>query len=225
MSESFNNVIDDGRFKPLVGLLEDIRIHVMTSNEGKIRMIDGYEGEVTPHVKKLLDKQRKKVKDCTPISGGRGWYEVDHGREKYRVNVRNEISCTCRRFEVSGIPCSHMISALLAENRNVRTPESMVSGWFSISKWKVCYELILKPNNGMELWPMHKDVIVLPPPFKDPLGRKKTPKRRLEAFETSAGRQTQHGIQMVSSLLFFFYLYVVFNRLFMIYCFNHVMLY
>ncbi|CAA7048313.1 unnamed protein product [Microthlaspi erraticum] len=45
MSESFNNVIDDGRFKPLVGLLEDIRIHVMTSNEGKIRMIEEHEGE------------------------------------------------------------------------------------------------------------------------------------------------------------------------------------
>lgn len=117
MSESFNSVIKDGRSKPLVGLLEDIQIHVMRSNEGKMRMIDEYEGEVTPNVKKTLDKERKKVKDCTPICGGRGWYEVEHGTNKYSVNVRNEVSCTCRQYEVSGIPCSHMISALLAENR------------------------------------------------------------------------------------------------------------
>ncbi|CAH2080034.1 unnamed protein product, partial [Thlaspi arvense] len=110
MSKLLNNVINDGRFKQLVGLLEDIIKHVMISNEGKIRIIDGYKREVNPHVKK------KKVKDCTPICGGRGWYEIDHGRDKYSVNVRNEISCPCRRYEVSGIPCSHMISALLAKN-------------------------------------------------------------------------------------------------------------
>ena len=200
MSESFNSVIKDGRSKPLVGLLEDIRIHVMKSNEGKMRMIDQYEEEVTPNVKKTLDKERKKVKDCTPICGGRGWYEVEHGSTKYRVNVRNEVSCTCRRYEVSGIPCSHMISALLAENRNARTPESLVFEWLSIPKWKVCYEHILKPNNGMELWPMNRDVRVLPPLFKESRGWKKILKRRLEASETSAGKQTQHGIQMVLSL-------------------------
>lgn len=66
-----------------------------------------------------------------------------------------------------------MISALLAENRNARTPESLVSEWLSTPKWKVCYEHILKPNNGMELWPMNRDVRVLPPPFKESRGRKK----------------------------------------------------
>lgn len=80
MSESFNSVIKDGRSKPLVGLLKDIWIHFMKSNEGKMRMIDEYEGEVTPNVKKTLNKERKKVKDCTPICGGRGWYEVEHGQ-------------------------------------------------------------------------------------------------------------------------------------------------
>ncbi|KAG7534518.1 Zinc finger SWIM-type [Arabidopsis thaliana x Arabidopsis arenosa] len=199
MSESFNNVINDGRFKPLVGLLEDIRIHVMTSNEGKIRMIDEYNGELTPEIVKLLDKQRKKVPDCTPICAGRGWYEVDHGREKYRVNVRNDASCTCRLYEVSGIPCSHMVSALLDDSRNVRTPESLVSKWFSTTKWKVCYQHILKPINGMELWPMSRDVRVLPPPFREPRGRKKIPKRRLEAHEISDGKQTRRRIQMTCS--------------------------
>lgn len=61
----------------------------------------------------------------------------------------------------------------------------------------MCYENILKPNNGMELWPINRDVRVLPPPFKESRGRKKILKRRLEAYETSAGKQTQHGIQMV----------------------------
>ncbi|KAL1197125.1 hypothetical protein V5N11_002004 [Cardamine amara subsp. amara] len=92
-----------------------------------------------------------------------------------------------------------MISALLAETRNVRTPESLVSEWFSTTKWKVCYEHILKPNNGMELWPMCRDVTVLPPPFREPRGRKKIPKRRLEAHENSAGRQARHGIQVTCS--------------------------
>ncbi|CAH2047437.1 unnamed protein product [Thlaspi arvense] len=121
ISKSFNNVINERLFKPLVGLLEDIRIHVMISNEGNIRMINGYKGE-------------KKVKDCTLICGGRGWYEVDYGRDKCSVSVRNEISCTCRRYKVSGITCSHMISALLNENISVRIPESLVSKWFSIPK-------------------------------------------------------------------------------------------
>lgn len=60
MSELFNSVIKDGRFKLLVGLFEDIRIYVMKSNEGKMRMIDEYEGEVISNVKKIFNKERKK---------------------------------------------------------------------------------------------------------------------------------------------------------------------
>lgn len=53
MNESFKNVIDDRRFKPLVGILEDIQIHVMTSNEGKIRTIDEYEKRINPEYCKI----------------------------------------------------------------------------------------------------------------------------------------------------------------------------
>lgn len=139
----------------------------------------------------------KKIPDCTLICAGKGWYEVDHGREKYSINVRNNVSCTYCHYVVNDILCSHMISALLAETRNVRTPESLVSEWFSTTKWKVCYEHILKPINSIELWPMCRDVKVLPSLFREPRGRKKIPKRRHEALETSACRQTRHEIQVV----------------------------
>lgn len=91
MSESFNSVIKDGRSKPLVGLLKDIRIHFMKSNEGKMRMIDEYEGEVTPNVKKTLNKERKKVKDCTPICGGRGCM---------KLNMVKQVQGQCKKQSV-----------------------------------------------------------------------------------------------------------------------------
>lgn len=68
------------------------------------------------------------------------------------VHVRDNTSCTCREYEVSGIPCCHIMSAMWAEYKETKLPQTVMSDWYSVAKWKLCYSSLLFSVNGMELW-------------------------------------------------------------------------
>lgn len=123
----------------------------MSSNLVKINEIEKATGLITPKALAIIEKRKQSLKWCHPFSNGRGVYEVEHGRNQYVVNVRENVSCTCRAFDISGIPCCHIMSAMWAEYKDTRLPESLVSDWYSIEKWKLCYSSLIFPVNGMEL--------------------------------------------------------------------------
>ncbi|CAD5312626.1 unnamed protein product [Arabidopsis thaliana] len=173
ISESYNVVLKDTREKPVVALLEDIRRHIMASNLVKIKEMQNVTGLITPKAIAIMEKRKKSLKWCYPFSNGRGIYEVDHGKNKYVVHVRDKTSCTCREYDVSGIPCCHIISAMWAEYKETKLPETAILDWYSVEKWKLCYNSLLFPVNGMELWETHSDVVVMPPPDRIMPGRPK----------------------------------------------------
>ncbi|XP_022568086.1 uncharacterized protein LOC111211355 [Brassica napus] len=164
ISESYNAILKEARRKPIIALLEDIRRHIMSSNNVKINEMNNAKGLITPKALAIIEKRKRSLKWCHPYPNGRGIYEVDHGRNKYVVRVRDCVSCTCRAYDVSGIPCCHIMSAMYAEFKDTKLPVTVVSDWYSIEKWKLCYSSLIFPVNGMELWDKHSDVVVMPPP-------------------------------------------------------------
>jgi hypothetical protein len=57
MSEAFNSVIVSSRAKPIVTMLEEIRIYLMERWEANRRGIAKYEGNILPNIRKKLDKE------------------------------------------------------------------------------------------------------------------------------------------------------------------------
>lgn len=127
---------------------------------------------------------------------------MDHGRNKYRVYVRVVVSCTCRAYDVSGIPCCHIMSAMWEEYKETKLPETIFSDWYSIEKWKLCYNSLLLPVNGMELWKTHSDVVVMPPPDRIMPGRPKNNDRIRDPTEAGVSKvpSTREKIQMVKMI-------------------------
>jgi len=136
----------------------------MSSNNVKINEMNNAKGLITPKALAIIEKRKRSLKWCHPYPNGRGIYEVDHGRNKYVVRVRDCVSCTCRAYDVSGIPYCHIMSAMYAVFKDTKLSETVVSDWYSIEKWKLCYSSLIFPVNGMELWDKHYDVVVMPPP-------------------------------------------------------------
>jgi len=113
---------------------------------------------------------------------------------------QDAVSCTCRAYDVSGIPCCHIMSAMWEEYKETKLPETVVSDWYSIEKWKLCYSSLFFPVNGMELWKTHIDVVVMPPPDRIMPGRPKNNDRIRDPTEDRPPQKvpsTREKLQMV----------------------------
>lgn len=131
---------------------------------------------------------------------------MDHGRNKYRVYVRGAVSCTCRAYDVSGIHCCHIMSAMWTEYGETKLPETVVSDWYSVEKWKLCYGSLLRPVNGMQLWKTHTNVVVMPPPDRIMPGRPKNNDIIREPTEALPSQvlSAREKVQMVLSFTMYY---------------------
>jgi len=108
-------------------------------------------------------------------------FEVRHVSqlgERFVVNI-DEQSCICRKWNISGIPCCHSLSAMKFLNLN---GEDFIPAVFRKSTYEEIYTSIIFPINGQSLWektPYH-DVL---PPSKRILPGTPKKKRRLEQWE------------------------------------------
>nr|GEW54062.1 hypothetical protein [Tanacetum cinerariifolium] len=68
-----------------------------------------YEGPLTPTVTKIINATKEKASQCVVVWND-DLFQVNEGREnQVVVNLSNK-SCTCRKWEVSGIPCKHAVA-------------------------------------------------------------------------------------------------------------------
>ena len=56
---------------------------------------------------------------------------------------------SCRMWDITGIPCSHAIACIFF---NKQDTEQCVNKCFQVSTYKACYELIIVPINGQNMW-------------------------------------------------------------------------
>ncbi|KAL0446319.1 UNVERIFIED_CONTAM: hypothetical protein Slati_1759800 [Sesamum latifolium] len=77
-------------------------------------------------------------------------------------------TCTCRIWQLSGIPCKHACSAIF--NQNLQ-PEDMVHPYYNVETYKQVYEPAILPISGETLWTETGFIPPLPPNFGRGSGR------------------------------------------------------
>lgn len=90
--------------------------------------------------------------------------------------------CTCRRWELNGIPCTHGCQALFSMNEK---PEDKVDPCCLKSSYVKAYCHQLRPMNGSLYWPKTGYPDILPPKARRMPGRPKK-NRRKEQVEQEA---------------------------------------
>ena len=114
---------------------------------------------------------------------GEHMFEVRHINmvgDKFMINLDTK-ECSCRKWMLTGIPCCHAISCMNHINQN---PEDYIPLYYRKEAYAACYQSIIFPTNGSNLWPQTEYQNVLPPPFKRQSGRPKK-NRNKEASELS----------------------------------------
>ncbi|XP_015167368.1 uncharacterized protein [Solanum tuberosum] len=186
--EVFNKFILDARDKPIVKLLETIRHLLMTRiNSNREKAEKWNLNDICPTIKKKLAKTMKKAANYIPQRSNMWNYEVIGPVEgdNWGVDLYNR-TCSCRQWELSGVPCKHAISSIWLKNDEVL---NYVDDCYKVDTYRKIYEASILPMNGPDLWPKSLN----PPPFPlSYLNNKKKGKkqklRRKEDDEPGASR-------------------------------------
>jgi len=140
--ESFNKWILKARDKSIIGMIDMIRRMIMKRLSDKRKNIVKWKSNVCPGIFEMVAQIIKQAKVNTIITSGTGLYEVSHREERCRVDIVSS-TCTCRMWELSGIPCKYAINAL----RTIRLKvEDYVHACYKKSANIRAYQVMLFPS-------------------------------------------------------------------------------
>ncbi|XP_023759188.1 uncharacterized protein LOC111907628 [Lactuca sativa] len=149
VSESFNVAIEEARKKPLITMLEDIRVFVMERLYIQKRKGLGWDLAICPSIRSKLGKLKKLRRFWASYVSGYKQFEVVKCNERYDVDLEKR-ECGCRGWQLTGIPRVHAICAISSLNLD---PEEFVADWFTKYAFLRAYEYTIHPLKDSNLWP------------------------------------------------------------------------
>ncbi|GKV06937.1 hypothetical protein SLEP1_g18754 [Rubroshorea leprosula] len=198
MCEIFNGLLVESRHKAIVSLHQDLRAFcgqrtVARREFGDRKFVDDFG----PRTWEKLVANMRGSRRCKFLWPGSNCYEVqENGADVYMVNV-DERKCTCREWDLTGIPCRH---AMVAINARKEKAEDYVSHWYRKEKFKAAYEYAVPVTERMNQWEKTGMPPVQPPPARKMPGRPKG-KRVLEEWEGHTN-MSRKGRQMTCQKCF-----------------------
>lgn len=193
--ETFDSYILRSRDKPLIDMLEDIRIRLMTRMPEIVKKLNACSDILCPYVTKKLGKLQDKASNCVLMPATENKFEVHVFDEVHIVDLIAK-GCSCRAWSLTGIPCFHGLACI----RYVRDdPVKYIDEFYyrvnCVQAYTTSY---LCPIRGPKDWPAVDVTHVLPPPYERQPGRPKKNRRRDASEEPRAGKQkwTKNGVQM-----------------------------
>ena len=126
MCESFNNCIMDSRFLPVISMNEIIRCKVMVRIQENRTKAEKWQGTICPNIFKKLKLNIERSGKCYVLWNGQDGFEVkEKDKMKFTVNLAQR-TCSCRYWQLSGLPCCHAINAIQVLKKIGRLYRSML---------------------------------------------------------------------------------------------------
>ncbi|KAL0005142.1 hypothetical protein SO802_012703 [Lithocarpus litseifolius] len=174
LSESFNSMILEVRDKPIIAMLEWIRVRLMTRIYNKRTEIEKFTSDICPNIVQKLEQLKVDSKSFSAIPSSCYIYEVDNEYERHVVNLTRKC-CTCRVWDLTGIPCKHGVAAIY---KNLERLEDYVHACYRKDAYVAANKEMITPLPSQDEWveinqPAPVAPIVYKPQDKPPMKRKK----------------------------------------------------
>ena len=166
--------------------LECIRLYLMTRFQANRQMIMKVKSKLCPKIRKRLYKEKLACSKWLACSAGHTKFEVKNGLESFTMDLEKK-RCSCRKLDITGILCYHAISCIFF---NREDSEKYVNACYKRTTYIDCYDPIIEPINGQNMWKPSG----LPP--MQPLIKRRPPgwpkkKRALELNEPNSHRKNR----------------------------------
>ncbi|CAI9265013.1 unnamed protein product [Lactuca saligna] len=186
LCEVFNSKLVKGRDKPIISCLEFIREYLMKRVCNVMKVLNKCQGPLTPTGTRILEANTTLASKYHARWNGGQKYQVKGPWNDQHVVDMEKRECSCRKWELTGIPCKHAIASLneMADN-NEKVGElyTYVHKVYWLDTWKEMYSFKVEPIKGRAMWPKSDcPTTLVPPPHNKAIGRPKK-KRRITAEE------------------------------------------
>ena len=168
------------RNKPILAMLEWIRVRLMTSLYTKREGIHKYVGKLFPSIQDRLEKLNVESKSFSATPAGSFLYEVGSQYERHVIDLVKK-TCSCRSWDLNGIPCKHGIHckhAITAIYTNIEIPEDYTHPCYFKETYMEIYNEVLPPMLGQSEWAETGQLTPLAPNIYKPPGRPPKQKKR-----------------------------------------------
>ena len=180
-TESFNATIVGARAKAVVPMLETIRRQAMVRIAKRSKKSLRRQQRFTKYVVEMLKAEKEDADKCITTPGTHGVFDVKLFGQTYDVNT-NRMTCTCGKWQITGIPCEHAYGAMIDVGLDV---DDYVSEFFSTHLWQQTYSESISTVRGPRFW-MKKDkykLVVEAPEPALPGRKKKNKKKKFPRFK------------------------------------------
>lgn len=192
LCEAFNKTILEARQMPIIEMLEWIRCYF--SNRMLIRRewIKKFSNELLPNPYGKLEESLHESSVCSAKWFGDLQFQVWCGEgEQYTVDL-NQRSCSCRKWDITGIPCPHACAAIHLKKDK---PQRYIHDCYSKMSYMNAYQPLINPTNGYKMWPKTEFDPVLPPNERRKQGRPK--KKRILGAEEYINPKYPHKLRKI----------------------------
>jgi len=116
----------------------------MNQLKDRAEEVNSWRGEYNPYAMELYNDYREMASKCKENFNGDRGFEISEGEDRHTVILEQQ-RCTCRLWDLFGIPCAHAIKALLYKKQD---PTLGIHWWYSKQVWQLVYQHKLQPVRG-----------------------------------------------------------------------------
>ncbi|KAH1046222.1 hypothetical protein J1N35_037006 [Gossypium stocksii] len=123
---------------------------------------------------------------CVPSYAGGDKYQVECGLDSQHVVDLVENSCSCKNWDLTGIPCMHALAVIHLKDE---FPKTYVQTWYTKQTQLQIYSNFISSVRGPKQWASLSNMLpILPPPLRRPPGRPiKVRRKELDEPQTTKG--------------------------------------
>jgi hypothetical protein len=167
----FNSQLNDVRDITIIFCLEYTREYLMKWIVVVQQLIEKSVGQLTPTVQAMFDAIKKEATDCVIEWIEASLYKVTVPNEDHCVVNMDMKECSCRKWELTGIPCKHVVAAINYKNedeRGVGKPEEWVHAAYRLETWARMYSFKINGCSSRKYWTRIDSATVIIPPNHRP---------------------------------------------------------
>ncbi|KAL3620622.1 hypothetical protein CASFOL_035534 [Castilleja foliolosa] len=200
ISESLYGWIVEASGLPIIQMMECIRRQLMTwFNERRETCSHWETTMLVPSAENRVSEALDYARNYQVLRANESEFEVISHEGTNVVDIRNRC-CSCRGWEIYGLPCSHAVAALLSCRQNVhRFAESC----FTVASYRKAYSQTIHPIPDRTLWgelitdgaqqggeSVVEEMVVNPPKSLKPPGQPR--KRRTQSKDRRQTKRVVH---------------------------------